>query len=366
MGVFTRPDSPWYWLWLETAPPGLRKEKTRIKIGRTTTQRHDSRLLAEDLYHQRMNQIAARVHRMPVALPAIRFRAYAAVYVRDVIAHQRGAERARELVKALVNGFGDELLSTVDRERVQRYMTARRGTASANTVNREIDTLKVMLRDAAPKYLDVLANRRHEAPGGREAEAPADDLYGGAEAARRDVAARGPPRPPDARAAHHRRRQPGALDGPPRLEAQRSPRPLDLSRRSETGEPCEVALSVRGARALDQIPNSGEYYFQGFRGAKVERDRRARVNHLLKRLCTLAGVPYGRKQGGITFHWATRRTGATRMLINKRVPLPAVQRQGTWKNPDVLLQIYAEADRQSLLDAVAPMPVRSRARRKRA
>jgi integrase len=130
----------------------------------------------------------------------------------------------------------------------------------------------------------------------------------------------------------------------------------------KTGDPCEVALSLRGARALDQIPDTGPYYFQGFRGATVERDRRARVNHLLRRLCRLAGVPYGRKVGGITFHWATRRTGATRMLINKRVPLPAVQRQGTWKNPDVLLQIYAEADRKALLNAVAAMPRRSRSK----
>ena len=65
------------------------------------------------------------------------------------------AERARELVKALRKGFSDELLSTIDPARVQQYMTVRRATASANTVNREIDVLKAMLRDAVPKYLEA-------------------------------------------------------------------------------------------------------------------------------------------------------------------------------------------------------------------
>jgi len=363
MGVFTRPDSPWYWLWLETSHT---KEKTRIKVGRTTSQRRDSRRLAEDLYYQRMNEIAARVHRMPVAPPAIRFSTYATIYARDVLPHQRGAERAQELLKALQTGFGDELLSTIDRDRTRQYMTARRAAVSANTVNREVDLLKAMLRDAAPKYLDAspLVGMKR-----LSVVTPKRRLMTFTEE-RKLLAA-------TSQIGAHRGRLMRALlingvDSLVRLMDL-----LDLKRSDrrgrwiyladpKTGEPCEVALSVRGARALDQIPHSGEYYFQGFRGAKVERDRRARVNHLLKRLCALAGVPYGRKQGGITFHWATRRTGATRMLINKRVPLPAVQRQGTWKNPDVLLQIYAEADRKSMLDAVAALPVRARSKRKRA
>ena len=365
MGVFTRPDSPWWWLYLATAPPGQRKEKTAVRIGTTVAHRRDSRRLADDVYHRRMNAIAARVHRLPLSLPALRFAAYAATYTRDVLAHQRGAERARELVKQLVKGFGTELLSTIDRERVQRYMTARRAMASANTVNREVDLVKAMLRDAAPKYIDaspIVGMKR------LPIAKPKRRLMTFAE--ERKILA-----------ATHQIGRRGALlralliigvDSLVRLMDL-----LDLKRTDrkgrwiyladpKTGEPCEVALSVRGAKALDALEDVGPYFFQGFRGAKVERDRRARVNHLLRRVCTLAGVPYGWKAGGITFHWATRRTGATRMLIHKRVPLPAVQRQGTWKNPDVLLQIYAEADRQSLLDAVAARPARSRSRRRSA
>ena len=155
MGVFTRPDSPWYWLWLETAPAGQQKEKTRVRVGTTTSQRHDSRRLAEEVYHQRMHEIAARVHRLRVEQPAIRFSKYADLYARDVLPHHKGHERDRELLQALRRGFGDELLQTIDRDRVRTWMTARRATVSARTVNREVDLLKAMLRDAVPKYLDA-------------------------------------------------------------------------------------------------------------------------------------------------------------------------------------------------------------------
>jgi len=155
MGVFTRPDSPWYWLWLETAPPGLQREKTAVRIGTTTTQRHDSRQLAEDVYHQRMTAIAARVHHLRVETPAIRFDKYADVYARDVLPHHKGHERAREILTVLRRAFGDELVQTIDRDRVRTWMTVRRATVSASTVNREVDLLKAMLRDAVPKYLDA-------------------------------------------------------------------------------------------------------------------------------------------------------------------------------------------------------------------
>ena len=56
MGIFRRPDSPYWWLWLETT---RQKERTDVRIGTTTTQRKDSRKMAEDRYHQRMNELAA-------------------------------------------------------------------------------------------------------------------------------------------------------------------------------------------------------------------------------------------------------------------------------------------------------------------
>jgi len=85
---------------------------------------------------------------------------------------------------------------------------------------------------------------------------------------------------------------------------------------------------------------------------------------MLSGLCDRAGVLYGRKRGGITFHWATRRTGATRLVVDRKASIPAVQRQGNWKTADVLLSIYTEADRQAQRAAI--LPPRSRSKRKSA
>lgn len=58
MGIFSRPDSPYWWLYLETAPKGRQKVRTSVPVGKTVAQRRDSRRLAEDLYYQRMNELA--------------------------------------------------------------------------------------------------------------------------------------------------------------------------------------------------------------------------------------------------------------------------------------------------------------------
>jgi hypothetical protein len=63
-------------------------------------------------------------------------------------------------------------------------------------------------------------------------------------------------------------------------------------------------------------------------------------------------VPFGQLVGGITFHGATRKTGATRLLVDRKQPLPVVQTLGNWSTPDVLLGIYTEAQRHDLLAAV--------------
>lgn len=354
MGVFTRPDSPWWWIWLETSHT---KEKTAVRIGTTAQARHDSRLVAQDVYQQRMHELARRVHRLPLERPAIRFTAYAATYQADVIAHHRGDDRERELLKSLIAGLGDELLTSLDVERVRQYMTRRRAAVSATTVNREIDLLKSMLREAVPKYLEAspIAGLKR-----LQIQKPKRRLMTHAEEHKLLAAAKDPA---------DRALIINALDSLVRLGELLNLRREDRHGRwiylrdPKNNEPCEVALSVRGAKALDQIKNAGPYFFEKFRGAKTKGDRRRQARKMFYRLCEQAGLKYGRKDGGLTFHWATRRTGATRMLVERRVPVPAVQRQGNWKTPEVLLQIYAEADKRALLQAVA-VPTYSRFKRK--
>jgi len=91
----------------------------------------------------------------------------------------------------------------------------------------------------------------------------------------------------------------------------------------------------------------------------------------LQTACIAAGVDYGRKAGGLTFHHATRRTGATRML-QRGAELKAVQAIGHWKRPDVMLEIYAEASSHAARQAVElvshsrPIPAKGERAKKRA
>src|SRR4030095_10197939 len=155
MGIYIRPESPYWWMYLETLK---QKEKTDIRVGTTIVQRRESKRLALDRYHQRMNELAARLYQLPSARPAIRFAKYAEPYKTDTIAHRAGARRELEMCAHLIAFFGDDLRTAIDRDRVKTYHTMRRTDippAAAVTINREVDLLKGMLRDAVPKYLQA-------------------------------------------------------------------------------------------------------------------------------------------------------------------------------------------------------------------
>ncbi len=81
----------------------------------------------------------------------------------------------------------------------------------------------------------------------------------------------------------------------------------------------------------------------------------------LRLACEKAGVPYGRAQHGVTFHWSTRRTGATRMIrAGGEKAIGVVQQIGGWKDLDVLIGIYQEvvtAEMRAAVETVAPKPV---------
>lgn len=346
MGVFQRPDSKYHWLYLETIK---RKERTKILIGKTTTHRRDSRRLAEDRYHQRMNELAARLYKLPSAQPAIRFSSYAQTY-RDVISQHRSAARELEILKVLVRFFGADLLSAIDTERVRAYIAERAKTVQPATFNREVDLLKSMLRDAAPKYISaspIAGMRRVRGVKPQRRMMTEDEeakLLAAATPLQRALLILG-------------------VDGLVRLNDLVDLKHTDRRgswiyiRDPKSGEPYDVALSVRAVQALDALPSTGEYIFARYRAA-TDHDRRNRVRAMLMALCARAGVPYGKKIGGLTFHWSTRKTGATRMIVEHGKSIPAVQRQGNWKSSDVLMKIYTEADRKAQADVVVRSPKR--------
>lgn len=117
-------------------------------------------------------------------------------------------------------------------------------------------------------------------------------------------------------------------------------------------EPFEVPLSKRTRAALGALPKTdSEYLFPRRRRAKTERDRRNTIRQVFELACKRARVPFGRAAGGFTFHWGTRRTGATRM-IRAGVDVKTVQEVGHWQTADVVLGIYAEGSTRAARRAV--------------
>lgn len=364
MGIYTRGDSPFWWYFNEQTKERI---KTEIRVGVTTQQRRDARQLASDLYHQVMNAHAARVYKLPTAMPAIRFAAYADHFDTHTLAHRKGRDREREMLATLRQFFGrdtattkNQLLTAIDRDLVKQFHTWRRPDAAPRTINREVDLLKAMLRDAVPKYLStsplVGMPRLPVVQPKRRLLKPEEETQLLAVATD----------PQDAAILIL------GLDTLVRLGDL-----LDLKRTDrdgvwihvadpKNGEPLDVPLSPRAAAALDAIPGDAPHYFAKFRKAENPRDWAGSVRQRLEYLCRQVDppLPYGRAKGGITFHWGTRRTGATRMLVKEGRPLKVVQTIGGWKKPDVLLGIYTEVDRDDLLAAVGqkPMPQKRRSR----
>jgi len=359
MGIYTRPESPYWWLYLETTK---QKEKTDIPVGLTTIQRRDSKKLALDRYHQRMNELAARLYQLPTARPAIRFAKYAEPYKTDTIAHRAGARRELEILKQLVAFFGDDLLTAIDRDRVKAYHTVRRTDtppAAAVTINREVDLLKGMLRDACPKYLQtspLVGMPRLRIVPPRRRYVSADEfsqLLAVCEDAQ-DTAILVLGRDGLARLGDLLDLQHADRDG--RLMYVRDPK---------GGAPYEMVLTDRAAAAVDALAgNDSKYLFPKFRKALEPRDWTGSVRQRLEYLCrqTTPPLPYGRAQNGVTFHWGTRRSGATDLLVKEKKPLPIVQQQGNWKKPHVLLEIYSEVSREDMVKALSGSPSKTKRR----
>jgi integrase len=344
MGIYQRDDSPYWWLYLETTKL---KERTDIRIGETAAQKKDAKRLAEETYQRRMLELAEQKIR-PLAKASIRFRAYADTYARDVIPLRRGARRELEMLKPLRRFFDGDLIAKIDADRVRAYMAARK--VQPRTVNREIDLLKGMLRDAVPKYLAVSPiaglKRIKAAPVKRRLLQPAEEQR--LLAACEDV-------------------QDKALlmlgiDTMIRLgdllDLERSDRDGNwlYVKHAKSGDAYEVALSPRCVTVLDTIEATDErHYFAKFRRALEPQDWLGSVRQRFEWLCQQANVKYGRA-AGLTFHWATRRTGATRYLLEQSAPISVVQKQGNWKHPEMLLRIYAEARREDQLQMVGAVP----------
>jgi integrase len=348
MSVYKRKDSKFWWMYLELTKTS---ESTSIPIGETIAQRKDSLAVATEMYQQRMLALAKHVHRLPKALELIRFGPYAEAYAAHTIATRRGARREREMLIPLRRHFDAVLLTAMDVEAVKGYTTARLAAGiGPRTINREVDLLKGMLRDAVPKYLEsspLVGMKRLRVPPVRRRLLTADEE-------RRLLAV--------CEDAQDRAMIIVTIDTMTRqgniLEIARTDRegPWIYIKDSKNGSAYRTALTPRAQAALDAIDHDRPYYFAKFRRAENSRDWGSSMRQRLEYLCRKAKVPYGQRHGGVTFHWATRRTGATRYLVEQQQPLAVVQKQGNWKHPEILLQVYAEVGQDDQLRMVGALP----------
>jgi integrase len=361
MGLYRRKKSP-YW-WMVSVRHGLQARSTGVLVkGATVGQTKDLRRLADELYAQAIGDLVGCRAGLPGYRPSITFEKFSDWYETHVSSKKRGMEQEAEHLARLRAGFGSYPIAAVDRTLVTEWMTRRlqdlvprtKRHVTPATVNREVDLLKSVLKAAVPKYLaasPIALMPRLSTVTPKRREMTADEerqLLEVMDPAERALLLCG-------------------VDALIRLSDI-----LDLRREDFTdgrwlyvadpkdpqqSTPLRVPVSRRLALALEAVPVDAAdptYLFARYRKAKTARDRRGAVRQMLEAACQRAGLAYGKTRGGITFHWSTRRTGATRLIRDRKVDIKTVQRIGGWKRSDVVLDIYAETNDQALLSAVRP------------
>lgn len=340
MGIFKRPDSRFWWLALERPKQRPIREATRIPVdGGTTSQTKLNQQLAQEAYAARMGDLARARYQLPTDRPLISFADFRTWYYENVSVHKRNTLRERSMLKQIGRFFDRFPLHQIDRAMIMEWRTARAREVAAGTVNREQEILRHMLSAAVPKYLETnpasglsaLRVTEHEV---RLLE-PAEEvkLLKVANVEERAIILL-------------------ALD-----TLQRLSNVAGLKRAQDHGtyitvlnpkvRGYKVPVSARLRKALDahakSLAKKEEFYFPGMQG-KNDQQRRNNMIRMFEELLDRAGLPRGRKTGGLSFH-CLRHTGASRMLA-RGVDVKTVRDLGGWQNLDVLQKYLHPTDAQ--------------------
>jgi integrase len=381
MGVFTRSDSKYLWVFLETAPPGVKpKQRTDFLIGHTAAERKANWASALAVYGDKMAAIGKGAHGLHVETAPTTFDTFADWYTTHVLSRQGAGALTGLCLARLRRDFGPLLLTDPSwRQTVVQWRTTRLttpmprqhqrkdSTASAtyplpshDAVNKDVVLLQTMFKRAVQEQLlpaSPLAGLKRLPTTTPLRRVLSDDDE------RRLLAEL---RPAD-RAIFVM-----ALDTLVRIGNVLSLRhqddhgtTLDIPK-TKTGTPITVPCSRRLRRLLDAIPPHPDpthrlapYVFWHRRTATGgPRNWYNAFRRALIAACKRADVPYGKAVQGLTIHWGTRRTGASRALRKGGSNvLGQVQQLGGWKRLDVLVGIYQEvtrADLHALVETIAP------------
>ncbi|MEO8681988.1 MAG: site-specific integrase [Vicinamibacterales bacterium] len=321
MGVYHRPDSPFWWLLLERPGQKPIREKTKIPVdGGSPPLSKELKRQAQEAYGKRMSDLASGDYRLARARDSRTFETHRTWYATHVTAHHRGASRELSVLKYLGAYFDRYELRAIDHELAREWRTWRAKAVSSSTIRREEQVLKAILNTAVPKYLE-----HNPLNGFKSLRATRTDtrILSHDEETRLLLVL-----PSD----EARTLVICALDTLLRLSNVRN-----LTRQQDHGrhlfsdtkvDAIRIPISTRLRKALDARPK-GSSFFPSYAGPSN--------NHTLRMFmaaCKLAKVATGRKTGGISFH-CLRHTGASRML-EAGADVKTVMELGGWKNLKVM------------------------------
>ena len=328
MGLYSRADSPYYWMQIRRAGQRF-AESTGIPIdGGTPTQTRRNRQLAQEVYAATMADLARQRYTLPSTRVRITFSAYRQWYETHHTSQKRGWRREASILRQLGRYFDSKPLHLITKDDVVEWRTQRGLDRVAGrrlapgTVRRELELLRCLLNTAIPTYLDT-----NPVVGVRLPRSPTRDIriLSRDEEARLLAQATG----------HERALILCALDTLQRLtnvimlQREQDHETYTTVLEPKTGTSYKVPVSVRLRQALDALPLDGPAYFPA--GAtRPPTTRNNAVRLAFETLCRAADIPVGRRAGGLTFH-CLRHTGASRML-EAGVDIETVRRIGGWAN----------------------------------
>jgi hypothetical protein len=359
MSAYTRPDSKYWYIYLE---PIGKKEKTDILIGATRQEKADGRIRARAAYIARMKAISDGTSGIGPR-PARTFADHARFYLEHITPEHKGHVREAWILERLIAYFGEKVLLTqLDLEAVKKWRHWRLTTKTVidhfggpkgprrvfpppgrRTLHREETVLRQVLQEAVPKYLAASPLADVEKP--KFVKPKKRNITPDEEARLLDAI-----RDPADRVIWLI-----GLDSLIRLGGILGLEKADdkgtyFAVRDSKGGAYTPPISPRLRAALDALPSTaGPHLFPHRRTCDRMEDNVHAFTRMIGRAAARAGVPWGKKADGTTFHWATRRTGATRYLetIGEK-GIATVTAMGGWTTPRMLLEEYNEVTQEAM------------------
>lgn len=340
MAVFTRPDSPWFWMLLE----GTGRKKEKIGIRRDASDpdiRKDNRAAAEAIYHARMVQLANQRAGLPVNTKRT-FTEQADWYEQHIIPTHKSQQGELSLLKGLRKEFGTMRLSDIRTARVREFeaklLTAKKPNKT-ETIYRKVSVLRAVLSSASGEYIDVSPLESHtqkrtkylpkrtitatEEPGLLKALKRLDpelhDIYvvGVGTLLRQENLVT------LARSQYH---QDQLL-----VDTKTGPHVVHLEGPTTLQTRARTILKARwpaSARA-PFFPQWAEVFASSEPAAA-----NSALLRVFRKAVTSVDIPWGLQKQGVVWHTATRATGATRLLQDFAIDIRTVQRMGPWASLD--------------------------------